>query len=301
MIRLFTLLLLVFNLFSHAQNHTMNHRTNLVLHKKTKIDNSLSILLTRFSHKNATSDKQVSVETGHLIFFQGEKEYKLMISMYESANSVSPKKKYESINWNEYTIKLKHINYNESIDVVIIKKDEHIKKNISLDKNQLIDQSNKIITSKYPEFVFDALLYEITVWKSSEKTIVKYRRIIRFTPLNKKDENLRYDFEVNLTTNKVLPFDFWGMDQFYFPTIEEQEKINFVTKAFGLPRFGFNTTIVESANMYNIYIDNEVAFGKYFIDKITGKECMASIEGSYAQMPDFPDLVDVDPLIEIKE
>lgn len=53
--------------------------------------------------------------------------------------------------------------------------------------------------------------------------------------------------------------------------------------------------------MYSIYINNEVAFGKYFIDKTTGKECMGSIEGSYTLMPDFPELADADSLIEIKE
>ncbi|CAM4154184.1 hypothetical protein FLJU110815_19635 [Flavobacterium jumunjinense] len=300
MFRLFTLLLLVFNLSSYTQKNAMNNITNLELNKKTKIDNSLSILLTRFSHKNAISDKQVSVLSGHLIFFQGEKEYELMISMYESADRISHKKEYESINWNEYTIKLKHISSYESIDVVITKNDAPIKKNIPLDKSQLISKANKIITTKYSQFIFDPLLYEITAWKSSEETIVKYRRIIRFVPLEKKDENLDYDFEVNLTNQSVSPFDFWGLDKFYFPTIEEQEKINFVIKEFGLPRLGFNNTIVEGPDMYSIYIDNEVAFGEYFIDKKTGKECMGSIEGSYA-LPDFPELINQDPLIEIKE
>jgi len=188
-----------------------------------------------------------------------------------------------------------------ALNDIITKKEYLIRKTMSLDKEQLIDQANKIITSKYPEFVFDSLLYEITAWKNSEKTIVKYRRIIRFTPLDKKDENLDYDFEVNLTNQNVSPFDFWGFDKFYFPTTEEQEKIDFVIKEFGLPRFGFNNVIVEGPDMYSIYIDNEVAFGKYFIDKITGKECMGSIEGSYATMPDLPELLDKDPLIEVKE
>ncbi|PCI00359.1 MAG: hypothetical protein COB81_09005 [Flavobacteriaceae bacterium] len=301
MTKLFTLLLLVFSLSSYAQKNAMNEITNLVLNTKIEIDNSLSIELTRFSHKKATSDKQASVASAHLIFFQGEREYELMISIYESADSISYEKEYESIHWNEYTVKLKHISYNESIDVVITKNDTLINKNIPLDKNQLLDQANKIITSKYARFVFDPLLYEITAWKNSEKTIVKYRRIIKFTPLDKKDENLDYDFEVNLTNQHVSPFDFWGLDRFYFPTIEEQEKINFIIKAFGLPRFGFNNSIVEGPDMYSIYIDNEIAFGRYFLDKTTGKECMGSIEGSYATMPDFPEFINADPLIEIKE
>lgn len=301
MTRQITLLLLVFSLSSYAQKNVMNEITNLVLNTKTKIDNSLSIVLTRFSHKNAISDKQASVASGHLIFFQGKKEYELMISMYESSDKISYQKEYESINWNEYTIKLKHISYDEFIDVIITKNDKFIKKNIPLSKNQLIDQANKIITSKYSQFVFDPLLYEITAWKNAKKTIVKYRRIIRFTPLDKKDENLNYDFEVNLINQNVSPFDVWGLDKFYFPTIEEQEKINFIIKSFGLPRFGFNNSIVEDPDMYRIFIDNEIAFGRYFLDKITGKECMGSIEGSYAPMPDFPELINADPLIEIKE
>lgn len=184
---------------------------------------------------------------------------------------------------------------------IISKNEDFIKKTIKLNKNELINQANKIIASKYPDFVFDPLLYEITTWKNSKKTIVNYRRIIRFTPHDKKDENLIYDFEVDLTSRNVFPFDTWGLDRFYFPTIEEQEKMDFVIKAFGLPRFGFNNTIVENPNMYCIYIDNEIAFGKYFIDKTTGKECMESIEGSYAQPPDLPELIDIDPLVEIKE
>ncbi|MET7029918.1 hypothetical protein [Sediminicola luteus] len=180
----------------------------------------------------------------------------------------------------------------------IIPKNENV---INKTKDQLIDQANQIISSKYPEFVIDSLLYEITVWKNSEKTIVNYRRIIKFTPLDKKDENLDYDFEVNLTHREVSPFDFRGFETFYIPTTEEQEKINFIIKAFGLPRVGFNNAIVEGPEMYSIYINNETAFGEYFIDKITGKECMGSIEGSYALIPDFPELVDADPLIEIKE
>ena len=183
----------------------------------------------------------------------------------------------------------------------VTKNEDFIKKIMPLDKNKLIDKANKIIASKYPEFVFDSLLYEITAWKNSEKTIIKYRRIIRFTPLDKKDENLDYDFEVNLTNQNISPFDTWGLNNFYFPTTEDQEKINFVIKEFGLPRFGFNNDIVEGIDMYSIYIDNEVAFGKYFIDKITGKECMGSIEGSYAQEPYITEFVNADPLIEIKE
>lgn len=69
---------------------------------------------------------------------------------------------------------------------IITKNEYFIIKTMPLNKNQLIDQANKIISFKYPEFVFDSLLYEITAWKNSKKTIVNYRRIIRFTLLTKR-------------------------------------------------------------------------------------------------------------------
>ena len=298
MTRLFTLLLFLFNLSCYAQKNAMNDVTNLIINTKTEINNSLSIELTRFSHKYAID--QACLTSCHLIIFKEEKKYKLMLSMYESANSIE--KEYESINWNEYTIQLKHINDNESIDVVIIKNDT------LLNKNQLIEQANKIIISKYPEFTFDSLKYEITAWKNKEKTIVKYKRIIRFTPLDKRGEYLRYDFEVNLINKNIWQFDLWGFNKFYVPTKEEQSKIDFVIENFGLPSRGFNNSIIENPDSYTINIDNETSFSSYSIDKTTGKVLEGVLEGAHFEAippEDFPEnlpeLINTDPLIEIKE
>ena len=180
-------------------------------------------------------------------------------------------------------------------------KEDLTSKTMPLNKKQLINQANKIIASKYPEFSFDSELYEITAWKNSEETIVKYRRIIRFIPLDKKNENLNYDFEVNLTYQEIAPFDLFGFSKFYLPTTAEQVKIDFVAKKFGLPRLGFNNIITEDHDMYIIEVNNEVAFGKYFIDKITGNEHMGPLEGTYTQRHAFTEFVDKDPLTEIKE
>ncbi|MCR9253757.1 MAG: hypothetical protein NXI20_25300 [bacterium] len=172
---------------------------------------------------------------------------------------------------------------------------------MDLNKETLINEANRVLASKYPDFDFDTLSYDITAWRNSEKTIVKYQRIIRFTPLGKKEANLTFDFEVNLINKEVSPFDFWGFEKFYIPTIEEQEKMQFVINAFDLPYGGFTNSIVEEPEMYIIYVDNEYAFGQYHIDKITGKECLGSIEGSYAPMPEDLQSIEKDPLIEIKE
>lgn len=169
-------------------------------------------------------------------------------------------------------------------------------------KEALIQLANEAIELKYPDFKFDTSEYAITAWANSETRIVKYRRIIQFTPLEKKNDNLRYNFEVDLTNTAISPFDTWGMERFYIPTSEEQAKIDFVVQAFGLTRFGnYNNSIVEDADMYCIHVSNKAAFGKYFIDKETGKECMGSIESSYSQIPCIPGVVNPDPLVEIQE
>ena len=73
MTKLFTLLLLVFNLSGYAQKNAMNNITNLTLNTKTEIDSSVSIVLTGFSPKNTIRDKEASVASGHFILFQGKK------------------------------------------------------------------------------------------------------------------------------------------------------------------------------------------------------------------------------------
>lgn len=180
---------------------------------------------------------------------------------------------------------------------------DHMTPNLkSLPKDELIEQAQQLLKTKYSDFNLNTKDYEITAWANTEKVVVVFRRIIRFTPLDRKDEDLSFDFEVDLTHQRISPFDTWGMKRFYIPTKDEQKKIDFVVNSFGMPRLGFNNSIVENSAIYKIHIDNEVAFGHYFIDKITGEECMGSIEGSYAPMPeDIPELIDSDPLVEIKE
>ena len=73
MTKLFALLLLVFNFSGYTQKNAMNNITNLTFNTKTERDSSVSILLTGFSYKNAISDKEASVASGHFILFQGKK------------------------------------------------------------------------------------------------------------------------------------------------------------------------------------------------------------------------------------
>ncbi|MDW5290814.1 hypothetical protein [Formosa sp. PL04] len=174
-------------------------------------------------------------------------------------------------------------------------------------KPQLIAQANTIIASKYPDFTYDLKAYEITTWANSKQVVVKYRRLIRYTPLGKQEgllgSTLDYDFEVDLT-NQTTSFDTWGMDNFYIPTAEEQVKIDFVIEAFGLPHPHFYTNIIEESETYRINLEKESSFAYYVIDKTTGLECDGAIHGNYEPMPE--DLFDnapkfPDPLVEIND
>jgi hypothetical protein len=173
---------------------------------------------------------------------------------------------------------------------------------MNVKKDSLIQLANEILELKYPSFKFNVSEYDITAWGNSKTTVVKYKRIIRFIPLDKKNNNLCYDFEVDLINKSIYPFDTWGIDMFYIPTSEEQAKIDFVIKAFGLPHKGFSNSIEEDADVYRINLDNEYSYGRYVIDKITGKECDGAIQGSYEPMPeDNSRHRFADPLVEIRD
>lgn len=123
--------------------------------------------------------------------------------------------------------------------------------------------------------------YEITVWANKTEIIVKFRRLIKFIPLNHEISDFEYNLEVNLLTHKVSPFDDWHyMSEFYIPSKEEKEKIKFVKKAYGLPHKEFENVVYEDKDFYKIEIDNEVSFGRYSIDKKTGV-VSTETQGSY--------------------
>ena len=128
--------------------------------------------------------------------------------------------------------------------------------------------------------------YEITVWANKTEVLVKFRRLIKFIPLNHKIHDFEYNLTVNLITHKIFPFDDWHfMSEFYIPSKEEKEKIKFVKKAYGLPHKGFENAIYEHEDSFKISLDNKVAYGRYSIDKKSGV-VTTEIQGSY--MPEPP-------------
>src|SRR5690606_3499901 len=128
--------------------------------------------------------------------------------------------------------------------------------------------------------------YEITVWANMTEVLVKFRRLIKFVPLNHEISDFEYNLVVNITTHKGSPFDDWfNINGYYYPSKEEKEKIKFVKKAYGLPHNGFENIVHEYEDLYKISLDNKVAYGRYSINKKTGA-VSTETQGSY--MPEPP-------------
>ena len=176
------------------------------------------------------------------------------------------------------------------------------KKIIALGKASIIETAYNIIEQKLLTIKIIPEDYEITVWANQKELIVKFRRRIRYYPMNKEKSGFDYDLSVNLINKEINPIDIWGIEKFYIPTEEDIRNVKFVKESFGFPQQGFDINIHEEKDHYFISLDNEQAYGKYYIDKISGEEKPGSIQGSYIPRPfsDF-DEADKDPLKEIKE
>lgn len=176
------------------------------------------------------------------------------------------------------------------------------KKIKALGKSMIIESGFNLIESRFRVLKIIPEDFEITVWANSKEVIVKFRRHVRYYTMNTKEQDFTYDLAVNLISKKIDPIDFWGIEEFYIPTEDDLKNINFVKESFGLPQQGFNISIHEEKDHYFINLDNEQAYGKYYIDKITGEEKRGSLQGSYIPMP-FPDIDerDKDSLTEIKQ
>jgi hypothetical protein len=163
-------------------------------------------------------------------------------------------------------------------------------------KDAIIAYAFTIIKEKMPTLEVNPKNYEITVWANKKEALVKFRRRIKYYPKN-NPEGITYDFSVNIITQEI---DIWSIDDFFIPTKQDLKNIEFVKKHAPLPSSDqFEISIRETKDQFQISCTNKVAFGKYFIDKQTGKE-LPSIQGSYIPAPKpLSKKIEKDPLKEI--
>ena len=167
-------------------------------------------------------------------------------------------------------------------------------------KKDIIEMAILLLKQKQPLLSLDFNDYESTVLGDSKNTLVEFKRIIRYIPLGLDPEKrFSYDITVNLNTNEILPFDDTFKAEFYIETQEDKKALTFIKKNFGVFSSNFTNTIHEGEKEYLISSDNKSSFGRYFLDKKTGKQGPA-IQSSYLPMPKPNAIEDLDILTEIK-
>ena len=169
-------------------------------------------------------------------------------------------------------------------------------------KTSIIQLAFHILESRKYPLSFTSSDFEISVWANKKEILVKFKRLIKYIPKNIEESDYIYDLSVNVITKELDPIDTWGPDSFYIPSEQDAKNIEFVKKYFGLPIQGFENKVYEEEDMYCINTENEVAFGKYYIDKNTGEEAMPPMQGSYILKPfqeTSEEEFDKDPWIEI--
>nr|WP_294922237.1 hypothetical protein [uncultured Flavobacterium sp.] len=174
---------------------------------------------------------------------------------------------------------------------------EHLK---SKNKNELVELALEILKEKQPSITIDPDDFEGTAWGNSKEIIVKFRRCIRFIPLyNDPEKRFSYDITVNLNTNEISPFDDTFKSEFYIETDEDKKAIEFIKKNFGIFSSDFENTIYEGEEDYYIDCKNKYSFGKYVVNKKTGRG-KPEIQTSYEPMLKPNVIEDLDVFIEIK-
>ncbi len=168
-----------------------------------------------------------------------------------------------------------------------------------MDKKEAIETANSIVVEKYPSLNWNANLFDIKVLKNSKHVLVEFHRVIKFIPLGSQESDFVFDLKVDITENIVMPFDFGRNLQQLAPLKEPSELLRTYLRKLKLPRGGFIHTINETSECYKILISNKYAFAKYCIDKMTGEQCQAPIEGSHFVENEPIGLPDIDPYVEI--
>lgn len=170
----------------------------------------------------------------------------------------------------------------------------------TISKNAIISLAKEVLKKKHPSLNVNFDDYKISILGDSKNTIVEFRKIIKYIPLALNSEkSISYDLKVNLNTNEISPFDDVFDSEFYVETPEDKKALRYIKNHFSPLSSSFENTIEEKEEEYLISIDNEYSFGRYVLDKKTGKH-RVEIEGSMEPMPKFDRDADLDTLLEIK-
>ena len=172
-----------------------------------------------------------------------------------------------------------------------------------LGKEGIIQLAFKIIKEKELPYKINPEDYKITVWANKTEVLVKLNRLIKYVPLGSNEFDYEYNMSVNIINHKVDPFEsILYKNNFYTASKADKKNIEFLKKHTTLPYSGFENTIVETENTFEIHINNDTNIAIIYIDKTTGKE-LPGLSGHNMPppMPEMPIDGDENILKEITE
>ena len=128
---LFAIFLVNFSAFSQTNmnEQKMNKygdTLELKMNEKVYFDDSLSIILTNFSHKHPYTGGPTKA-TAYLSMSKDTLAEDITISVHgvsgkdEDNDGLSETNRYDTIQWQEYTIQLKKFDYDKSIEIIVLR------------------------------------------------------------------------------------------------------------------------------------------------------------------------------------
>ncbi len=151
----------------------------------------------------------------------------------------------------------------------------------------IIQTALDLLHRRAPACVIDTADYAITAWTSDTEVQVRMKKLIC---LESTDSYKTSDIEVNLISGQIQPFDSPWADQWFVATPAQQKIIELVKRVTGVDKgqyAGYDIRVREDDEMIYVHISNTASFCNLYLDKITGKEKMDSMQGSYEPPPDF--------------
>lgn len=128
---LFAIVTVNFNVFSQTNmnEQKMNKYREIValkMNEKVIFEDSISIILTNFSHKSPYTGGPTKA-TAYLSISKDTLVEDITISVHgvagkdEGNDGLSETNRYDTIQWREYTIQLKKFDYDKSIEIIVLK------------------------------------------------------------------------------------------------------------------------------------------------------------------------------------
>ncbi len=150
-------------------------------------------------------------------------------------------------------------------------------------KEAIVEMALAILSKKKPELEVLPVDYEITAWSCETDIVVKFRRLIRYSSA---DKHYTYDLSVEVLSTKITPFDNRSYsDNFFVPTKEQKETINFLKALVGLPYPNMDNVVGENDEYYIANCTSKTAFSHHYINKRT-RQRLQPLKGTFAVFPE---------------